>query len=90
MAIFWFYDDFTSLKQYLNGCINETIVSNMKSSEIILGNETSLTEEDTDFLIDVCYQTLFNLHNHVGVKRFFANNKLHHKMHTIKNEDTLR
>jgi hypothetical protein len=76
METFDFYDDFTSLKQYLEGCINETIISNMKSSEIILGNETSLTKEDTDFLINVCYQTLFNLHNHVSVKRFFTDNKL--------------
>jgi hypothetical protein len=76
MEVFDFYDDFTSLRQYLEGCINETITSNMKASEIILGNETSLTKEDTDFLINVCYQTLFNLHNHVSAKRFFENEKL--------------
>lgn len=76
MEVFDFYDDFTSLKQYLEGCINETIISNMKAAETILGNETSLTKEDTDFLIDVCYQTLFNLHNHVGANRFFIDNKL--------------
>jgi predicted AAA+ superfamily ATPase len=65
MEIFDFYNEFISLNQYLRSCIVETVISNMKIADMVIGNETSLTEEDADFLIDVCRMSLFNLKNHV-------------------------
>jgi hypothetical protein len=35
---------------------------------MVIGNETSLTEEDADFLIDVCHMALFNQQNHVSAE----------------------
>ena len=63
-----------SLREYLQGCLEETIVSNMKTDNIILGNDCSLL--DVDILLDVCYATLFTLHNHVSSNKFFPKNKL--------------
>ena len=71
-----FYDNFTSLKEYLKGCINETVISNMKASEVMLGNETSLIKDDADYLVNLCYQTLFSLHKQIGEMRFFMGNRL--------------
>lgn len=65
---------FHSLKEYLQGCLEETIVSNMKTDNIVFGNDCSLL--DTDILLDICYATLFTLHNHVSSSKFFPKNKL--------------
>lgn len=63
-----------SLQAYLQGCLEETIVSNMKTDNIILNNDCSLL--DTDILLDVCYATLFTLHNHTSAGKFFQPNRL--------------
>lgn len=64
-----------SLREYLQGCLEETIISNMKTDNIVLGNDCSLLDVDT--LLDVCYATLFSLHNHVNnSSKFFQKNKL--------------
>lgn len=39
-----------------------------------MGNDVYLIDVDT--LIDICYATLFTLHNHVSVHKFASNNKL--------------
>jgi hypothetical protein len=68
MEISNFYNDFISLKQYFRDCINETIISNVNAADMVIGNETSLTEEDADFLIAVCHMALFNLQNSVSAE----------------------
>ena len=62
------------LEEYLSGCLEETIISNAKTTNYIVGNECD--ELDTQLLIDVCYAILFTLHNHVSAKTFFSGNKL--------------
>lgn len=67
---------FNSLKEYLTGCLEETIISNVNTSNYIYNNDTYYIENNVDILINICYQTLFTLHNHVSVKSFFQDNKL--------------
>jgi len=63
-----------SLKEYLEGCLEETIVSNNKTNNYILGNECNLI--DTNLLVDLCYTTMFSLHNHTTMKTFLQDEKL--------------
>lgn len=65
-----------SLREYLEGCLEETIVSNSKSSEYIFDNDCELLKDNVDVLINLCYQTMFTLHNHASNRFFFQNNKL--------------
>lgn len=65
---------FTSMQDYLQGCIDETIISNTKTSNYIYGNDCNLL--DADVLLDICYATLFTLHNHVTSSIFMKNNGL--------------
>lgn len=65
-----------SLKDYLSGCIDETIISNANSSNYIQNNDCELIQNDLHFLVNVCYQTLFTLHNQASVTSFFRDNKL--------------
>ena len=66
---------FTSLENYLQGCIEETIVSNNKASNYIFDNECDLIQDKVDLLINICYQTMFTLHNNVTSETFFRNDK---------------
>lgn len=69
---------FNSLEEYLRGCLEETIISNSKTSNYIMGNECYLlTENNIDTLIDICYQTLFTLHNQVNAQTFAKSNKIY-------------
>lgn len=43
---------FVSIEDYLRGCLEETVISNQKTSNCILGNESFLL--DTNTLLDVC------------------------------------
>jgi hypothetical protein len=65
---------FSSIEAYLKGCLEETIISNRKTDNAILGNDTYLVDVDT--LLDICYATLFTLHNHVNSQSFAMNDKL--------------
>lgn len=68
---------FVSLKDYLQGCLEETIISNAKTSNYIFNNEVFLLENNIDTLINICYLTLFALHNQVNNQTFFRDNKLY-------------
>ena len=58
----------TSIEEYLEGCLNETVVSNSKSMNLIFNNNcTGLT---VDFLLDVLYSVLICLHNKVRYTTF--------------------
>lgn len=65
---------FVSLEDYLRGCLEETIISNQKTDNVIMGNDVYLV--DVDSLLDICYATLFTLHNHVNSHKFAKNDKL--------------
>ncbi|KSV58255.1 AAA family ATPase [Acetivibrio ethanolgignens] len=65
---------FVSIEDYLRGCLEETVISNQKTSNCILGNESFLL--DTNTLLDVCYATLFTLHNHVNSHGFAKKDKI--------------
>ena len=67
---------FNSLKEYLKACLEETIVSNANATSYIFDNDCYLIKDNVDFLINVCYQTLFTLHNQTSVQTFFKDNKL--------------
>lgn len=55
---------FLSLENYLRGCLEETIIANQKTDNVIIGNDVYLI--DVDALLDICYATLFTLHNYVN------------------------
>lgn len=65
---------FVSLEDYLRGCLEEAVISNQKTDNIIMGNDVYLV--DVDSLLDICYATLFTLHNHVNSYKFAKNDKL--------------
>lgn len=48
---------FVSLEDYLRGCLEETIISNQKTDNVIMGNDVYLI--DIDSLLDICYATSF-------------------------------
>lgn len=57
-----FYSNFHSTKDYLRGCLDETIISNHKSLNVVDGNDCKgLTDE---MLLDVLYASMMSLHNH--------------------------
>lgn len=62
-----FYD-MPSIKEYLEGCLSETVISNEKALNVIFNNDCSgLT---VDLLLDTLYAALINLHNNVGYSTF--------------------
>lgn len=69
-----FYDCFNNTKEYLQGCLDETVISNRKAVEYIVGN--SIDELDVEMLLDVLYASLVNLHNHTNYETFANENQL--------------
>ena len=61
-----FYTYFTSVKDYLQGCLDETIRSNHNAAEKIYGNDCSLVT--VEMLLDVLYASLITLHGEVSHK----------------------
>lgn len=68
-----FYKDFSNTKEYLQGCLDETVISNRKSVEYIMGN--SAEDLNVEMLLDVMYASLVKLHNHTNYQSF-SNPKL--------------
>lgn len=65
---------FKSLESYLKGCLEETIISNYNTSNYVFGNDVDSVTLDS--LLDICYTTMFTLHNHVNNSTFSKNSKL--------------
>lgn len=63
-----FYSNFHSTKEYLRGCLEETIISNHKSLNIIYNNDCSGLNDE--MLLDVLYASLMSLHNHLNYHSF--------------------
>lgn len=55
-----FYSNFHGTKEYLQGCLDETVVSNLKSVELILNNDCDRLNADK--LLDVLYASLVSFH----------------------------
>ena len=75
-----FYD-FDSLRDYLEGCLEETVTSNEKSKNLIVGNESSLL--DVDGLLNVLYATLFSLHDRSSSSTFFKNDSIEKRINYL-------
>lgn len=73
LTVHEFYN-FTDLSEYLQGCLEETIISNYNTTNYVYKNECDLITEDN--LLDICYAALFTLSNHSNVQTFFKNDKL--------------
>jgi len=63
-----------SMRRYLKGCLDETVVSNNKTKNYIYGNDCNLLTDE--ILLEVCYATLFTLHNHVNSNTFMKSDYL--------------
>lgn len=63
-----FYNCFDSTKEYLQGCLDETVISNRKTIEYVIGN--SVDDLNAEMLLDVLYASLVNLHNHSKYETF--------------------
>lgn len=71
-----FYDCFENTKEYLQGCLDETVISNRRAIEYILDNPAEGL--NVEMLLDILYSSLIKLHNHTGYENF-ANPKLFSK-----------
>ena len=69
-----FYGDFESLDEYLRGCIDETVLSNLKSSNVLFGNKAE--KLDAAFLKTLMYATLISLQDRPVQKTFFDRDML--------------
>ena len=69
---FNFYDSFTTIEEYLKGCIDETIQSNSKCSEFY--QELECDSVDSQFLTDLTYLLLSKLHNNTSYKNLSVGN----------------
>lgn len=56
------------MEEHLNACLEETVLSNLKTSNYLYGNDCVLL--NTEILLEACYVTLFTLHNHVSDTAF--------------------
>ncbi len=63
-----FYPDFQDVKEYLQGCLDETVLSNQKAVEYVMGN--GCEDLTVQMLLDVLYASLIKLHNHTSYVRF--------------------
>ena len=85
-----FYN-FTTIKEYLEGCLEETVVSNANSRNYIYGNDCDLV--DTNELINILYLTLFSLHDVSSAQTFFKNDvlsdRITHLSRQIENKNPL-
>ena len=63
-----FYSDFNSIREYLQGCLDETVISNRKAIEYVVDNCDF--DLGVEALLDVLYGTLVTLHNRVAYKTF--------------------
>jgi len=69
---------FTTIEDYLEGCLDETIVSNSRARNFIYGNDCDLVDVMT--LKDIMYLSLFTLHENPKTQSFFKNRNLTDKM----------
>ncbi|MDE6674578.1 MAG: hypothetical protein K2K19_07180, partial [Acetatifactor sp.] len=76
-------DIIESMEEYLQACLDETVISNNRTSNIIYGNDCFLL--DVEVLLDVCYATLFTLHKLDLNKRI--SESFDSRYHSLQNTD---
>ena len=64
-----FYHKFKGTRDYLQGCLEDTVVSNFKSVELIVNN--GCDRLNVDNLLDVLYASLVSSHNRESYDTFF-------------------
>lgn len=64
----------SSLEDYLHACLEETVISNSHSMNVIFNNNTEGLSEQ--FLVDMLFATLVSLHNHVSYDKFISRDNL--------------
>lgn len=69
----------SNLEDYLRACLEETVISNSHSMNVIFNNEVEGLSEQ--FLIDILFSTLVSLHNQVSYSKFTSRDSL---FNTIK------
>lgn len=79
---------FTTCEDYLAGCLNETVISNSKSIEIIPLNECD--KLSVDILMTVLYAILFSKHNHISYTQFVNRKRLEDDFRLYAEQDSLR
>lgn len=78
-----FYKDFVSLDQYLKGCLEETIVSNLKSSNIILNNNCDRLNEK--ILKNMLYAAMITQQDRPDIINFYDKDKVFREIrHSLK------
>lgn len=67
------FSKFSSIRDYLESLLDETIISNFKSNNVIFRNDVSgVTVED---LLNVMYCTLISLHNQLNCNSFYKKDR---------------
>ncbi len=72
-----FYN-FSSLKDYLESCLDETVRSNAKALNIIYGNDSDGL--NSEVLLDICYASMYSLNAHSKKETFFKKDKIYNDM----------
>ena len=76
-----FYNEFSSVKNYLRACLNETVVSNTKPTFTPYNNDCSIFYGNVEPLLDILYASLLSLHNKEGYDKFFNKERLYGDLH---------
>lgn len=63
-----------SLVDYLQGCLDETVISNNKASDVVLNNACELI--DVNLLLDLLYVILISRHNRINAQTVTRENLL--------------
>ena len=79
------------LQDYLQACLDETVNSNYKAGNLILGNDCDLVS--VQLLLDVLYVILISRHNRMSAQSFSNETLLHadirYFFHEIYSDDTI-
>ena len=67
-------DEYNAIEEYLQGCLNETVISNQNSENMLFGN--NIDDITVDTLLQVLYVSLFTLHESVKYETMIAKDKL--------------
>lgn len=79
-----FYKDFITLDQYLKGCLEETIQSNLKTSNVIPHNECN--KLNVNILKNVLYAALLAQEDTPSINTFFDRYKILREIRTFMSE----
>lgn len=63
-----------SIEDYLHACLEETVISNSHSMNVIFNNSTDGLSEQ--FLLDILFSTLVSLHNQMSYAKFISRDNL--------------